>query len=179
MQKNKFIIITIGLLFALLFNTCKKYPDGGYVNQTCKNLFGGSKAGNSKTWKLKYYEVNGIDSTNAIQGPNNIPDFFDKFVTFTFDRADPSPKFTATSYIQNYSGSIAITDKVMVIGGYWTTHEDSVQCKVVNNQTYCQRNIFKPEFAFRGPYWDIKMLTKTKLVITTQLNNFYKITLSQ
>ncbi|MDP1802450.1 MAG: hypothetical protein Q8L81_13915 [Bacteroidota bacterium] len=160
--------ISLILLFALSFNTCKKYDEGGLVKQTCKHLFGGHKAGNSKTWKLKLYEVNGIDSTNLIQGSN-----FDNFITFKYVQSEPSIEYRATTSFQNYSGTVS--EKKILIAYDWDTHNDSIQC----NNNYCQRNILFPEFLNLNPRWEIKKLTSKEFIISIDLKNSYKIILTQ
>jgi hypothetical protein len=171
------VLILIILLFAL--STCKKYPEGGFVNQTRKHLFGGNDVGDSKTWKLKLYEVNGVDSTYLIQGANSIPDFYDKFVTFTYKDSDPTIKYQASTYTQNYSGTISKKGKDILVAYDWLSEEDSTQCKSINNIFYCQRNLLFPEFLRRNPKWEISKLTKNELVLSIKLTNSYKIILSQ
>jgi hypothetical protein len=169
----------MGLCLALLsLSTCKKYPEGGFVKQTCKHLFGSNKVGSSKTWKLKRYEVNGIDSTYLIQGANSIPDFYEKFVTFKLTKEDVTPKFAANTFLHNYAGTIGKAYKIMLFAYDWKTQEDSIQCKTINNIQYCQRNIFFPEFLTRNPEWNIKKLTSKELILSVTLKNTYKITLT-
>lgn len=169
--------------FALLISlsTCKKYDEGGFVAQTRMHLFGGHKAGDSKTWKLKKYEVNGIDSTNLIIGGNNIPDFYSKFITFKYNGSDPSPQFTANTFLSTFSGTIDKAYKKLNIGLYtinWT-REDSAQCKTISNINYCERNILLPEISKRVCSWNIRKLTKKELIIEINQANSYKIILSQ
>ncbi len=89
------------LVISLLFTACKKYPDGGFVDQTRKHLFGGHNVGNCKTRKLKLYEVNGIESTYLIQGASSIPDFYEKFVTLTYTGKDPSKTYTSSTFFMD------------------------------------------------------------------------------
>lgn len=172
------VLIYIFLLFAL--STCKKYPEGGFVNQTRKHLFGGNDAGDSKTWKLKLYEVNGIDSTYLIQGANSIPDFYEKFMTFTYEGKDPSPTYTANTFLYQYGGVFDDTEKQLTLG-YDPSPKDSTQCKTVDGTRYCCRNLFYPEYNYYGKKWDIKKLTKKECVLesTFKLKNSYRIILSQ
>ena len=86
-MKKLFAYFFIGILL-LSLSTCKKYNEGGFVGLSRKHLFGEKKDGASKTWKLKLYEVNGIDSTHLIPGTANIPDFFEKFITFRLDNKE-------------------------------------------------------------------------------------------
>jgi len=171
--------------FALIFFafiTCKKYDEGGFIKQTNKHLFGHNKVGSSKTWKLKLYEVNGIDSTYLIQGANTIPDFYEKFVTFKYEAKEVSVQIIATTFSKIYGGSIDKTDKIMLIGmNAPISKNDSMQCNTINNQLYCVRNILFPEYNNYAKQWNIKKLTKNELILETnwKLKNSYKIILTQ
>lgn len=170
--------ISVCLFLITLLSTCKKYPEGGFVNQTRKHLFGGNHVGDSKTWKLKLYEVNGIDSTYLIQGANSIPDFYEKFVTFTYEGKETSVKYSAKTFTNKYTGSIGTVYKEIGINYDWTNHEDSSQCKLINNTIYCERNILFPEFLDRNATWSIEKLTKKELIITENRKNAYRIILA-
>lgn len=176
-MKHVFLILTSSILF---FSTCKKYPEGGFVNQTRKHLFGGNHVGDSKTWKLKLYEVNGIDSTYLIQGANSIPDFYEKFVTFTYNGKDPSPTYSANTFTYEYGGVFDKLEKEITLG-YDPNPKDSTQCKIIDNNTYCVRNLLFPEYNQYGKKWVIKKLTKKECVLesTLKLQNIYKIILTQ
>jgi hypothetical protein len=179
MKMNKIITIVLGLFFALVLTNCKKYPDGGFVHQTNKHLLGANKVGSSKIWKLKLYEVNGIDSTHLIQGANTIPDFYDKFVTFKYSVKEVSIQHITKTFTQNYIGYVDNKDKKILFAYDWLSHEDSMQCKKINNQLYCQRNVFFPEFLTRNPAWNINKLTKDELILKIELSNSYKIILTK
>ncbi|MES2132616.1 MAG: hypothetical protein V4506_09705 [Bacteroidota bacterium] len=180
----KTLYITIVITFVLLtLSTCKKYPDGGFVNQTRMHLFGGHKVGDSKTWKLKLYEVNGIDSTYLIQGAGSIPDFYDKFVTFTYTGKEGSAKYQANTFLYDYSGTIGTTYKeiALAISHDPLNKQDSLQCKNINGTNYCSRNLLFPEINDYAKIWNIKKLTKKECALesTFHLKNSYKIILTQ
>ena len=187
MEKKIITSFTIVCASILLFTTCKKYPEGGLLYQSYKHLFGGNKAGSSKTWKLKLYEVNEIDSTYLIEGANTIPDFYNKFITFNLDEKHRSSQpFTANTFLFNYQGlMISSNDHTIFYIGYKTynNREDSVQCKTKDMNTYCSRNIFYPEGYFKWN-WTIKKLTRKEAVFTSAPStpyqkNSYKIILTQ
>jgi len=50
--------VLLGGLLAFVFTGCKKYPDGGYVKDTEKNI--------KKTWRLEKYIRNGVDETSLL-----------------------------------------------------------------------------------------------------------------
>jgi hypothetical protein len=125
--------------------------------------------------------VNGIDSTYLIQGANSIPDFYDKFVTFTYTGKDVSWKYSMQTSLFNYEGYIDKVYKQLTLGGSGpTSHNDSAQCKYFNNTMICSRDILNPEYNNYGRLWDIKRLTSKELVIETswKLKNSYKIILT-
>ena len=73
------------MLFSIIllsFTTCKRYPEGGWSNVAIKHLFGGHQRGSSKTWHLKKYEVNGIDSTIYITPGNGFTSFENDDIVF-------------------------------------------------------------------------------------------------
>lgn len=177
MKNTAYLIISC---MCIILCTCKKYPDGGFVNQTRKHLFGGNDVGDSKTWKLKLYEVNGIDSTYLIQGANSIPDFYEKFVTFKLtDKKYISSE--ANTFTYRYTSSVSKAYKEINFALYdidWT-HNDSIQCEKIGNIYYCTRNIFIPDASKRATSWNINKLTKYELSINLSLKNSYKIILKQ
>jgi hypothetical protein len=170
------------VVFTLCFvmSTCKKYDDGGFVKQTRLHLFGGHRSGDHKTWKLKKYEVNGIDSTDLIKGPDNIPDFYSNFFVITYTKSDPSPEFIASTFLFNYTGTIDLVYKKININmdHYPLNKTDSSQCSQLNGINYCLRNIFVPEIKNKINSWDIKKLTKHEFIIEASFTNKYKIILT-
>ena len=176
MRSILYNIIVLGFLFFSL-TTCKKYPDGGFVNQTRKHLFGGNDVGDNKTWKLKLYEVNGIDSTYLIQGAASIPDFYEKFVTFELtERKSISCK--VNTFLYTYNTEVDNVYKKIGFGMKFSK-EDTTQCKLKDNKLYCHRNIFFPEFQNKAPNWSIVKLKKDELILALEFNNSYKIILTQ
>ncbi|MBK6523498.1 MAG: hypothetical protein IPI93_03110 [Sphingobacteriaceae bacterium] len=172
----KYIILTC-ILF--LISDCKKYDEGGFVKQTRKHLFGNRKDGATKTWKLKLYEVNGIDSTLLILGANQIPDFYENYITFKLDNKEGFT-YTAETFLCNYVGAIDNVYKEITITKPFPNHLDSLQCKVVGSNTICTRNLLLPEGFFTSSLWKIKRLKKDELIITNEnLKNKYKIIFSQ
>lgn len=169
-------LIVSTLLISL--STCKKYEEGGLTRLTLKHLFGGNNVGDSKAWKLSKYEVNGIDSTIFVNLHNNIPDFSEAFIKFKYEGSTPSPHYSANTFLQNYTGSIDRVSKLLIIGFSWQTHEDSLQCKTINSQLVCERNILIPEFIKSGSYWKIVKLTKSEIILAITHNNSYKIILT-
>ena len=174
-QIFKYLFFTF-IFFALI--TCKKYDEGGFLKQTRIHLFGGTKVGSKKTWKLKLYEVNGIDSTMLIQGANTIPDFYDKCITFTYDGGKNS-RYLAEMFMYKYRGGYSYlkTEENISFATYSLT--DTLRCKTLNNSNYCNREIFKPEKINQSYIWKIKKLTRKEFIITYNSINSYKIILTQ
>ena len=180
---SSYVIILFCTL--VVFTTCKKYDEGGLENLTRKHLFGGKKKGCTKTWKLKRFEVNGIDSTYLITGAGTIPDFYDKFITFKNEgNTNGYINFTAKTFLWEYIGVITPQDSKMACKmiDKNLTKNDSLQCKNIDGNFYCNRNLLYPEFIneYNKP-WVIKKLRKDELVIelSDKQTNFYKLILIQ
>lgn len=170
-MKYIYLIVTGSIL---LFTTCKKYPEGGFVNQTRKHLFGGNDVGDSKTWKLKLYEVNGIDSTELIQNAYTL-DFYD----ITFKLTDKKGKsFEANTQFQQYRGSVGSKFNITFYD-IDLTKQDSIQCKQLNNSMICYRNIYIPEIGIKNREWIIEKITANELIISKIISSYYRITLSK
>jgi len=172
----KYLVFVIAL-FAL--STCKKYDEGGYVHKRIKNLFGKNDDGAKKSWKLKLYEVNGIDSTQLIQGVDKYIDDSNNFIKFSIGQSK-SKDYFANTIVYNLLISVDKKAKLLSIGSGLNDvihSNDSTQCFLESNTIICQRNIFNPE-KNRFAEWEIKKLTSDELIITKQLNNNYKIILT-
>ena len=178
MKKHKFhFIIALSLISALLFNTCKKYPEGGLVYYRIKHLFGKNADQASKSWKLKLYEVNGIDSTNLFQGANSYIDDQQNFVIFLLYNCK-GQTYGAHTNLYDYAMSVDKDAKTLGFGTLLSAYNnDTSQCFLKNNNLTCQRNILNPE-KNKSTEWNIRDLTATELTISKQLNNNYKIILS-
>ena len=162
------------LVLSMVLLTCKKYDEGGLVMLTRKHLFGGHKNGDSKTWKLKKFEVNGIDSTFLIN-TWGIPDFYEKFITFKLVNAKEY-KYEAYTFMHLYYGTLELSTKYFTLGPGSMNKEDSTQCKEISGIIYCARDILRPE-TFNGAYlWEIDKLKSNALVIpNSQHKNRYKL----
>jgi hypothetical protein len=180
---SSYVIILFCIL--VVFTTCKKYDEGGLENLTRKHLFGGKKKGCTKTWKLKRFEVNGVDSTYLITGSGTIPDFYDKFITFKNEgNTNGRIHYSANTFLWAYSGTISPSDVKMscIMFDENLTKDDSLQCKSIDGNYYCNRNLLYPEFVNGySKLWIIKKLTKSELVIelSDKQTNFYKLILIQ
>jgi hypothetical protein len=169
------VIYILSLTIILPLSTCKKYDGGGLVKLTRKHLFGGNDVGDSKIWKLKLYEVNGIDSTYLISSLN-IPDFYEKHITFTLtDKKQYG--YSCSSYLFDHYGYLGASYKEMSVGKLPTVYNgsDSAQCKIKNNNLICSRDILFPELGQSAFLWSIIKLTKHEFIMTTTLKNSYKL----
>jgi len=163
------------ILFSL--TTCEKYDEGGLVRKRIKSLFGKNEDHATKLWKLKLYEVNGIDSTSLFQGSNLNFDDNGNYMNFqiSYSRAHI---YHATTYVYVYGISIDKDAKLLSMGSeLHASNNDTSQCFLKNNIFTCQRNIFNPE-KNKFAEWGIKKLTENELIIVVQLINNYKIILT-
>jgi hypothetical protein len=171
----KYLFITIAF-FTLI--KCKKYDEGGFTKLSNKHLFGSNKTGSSKTWKLKKYEVNGIDSTSIIPGSGSVTDYYDKFITFRI-LSDENNSYSADNSFYDYSVNIDRVYKQLLIGPIRAiNNQDSTQCYNVNSNIICVRNIFFPEVDAKNFLWNIIKLKKNEMIVEIQLKNRYKIVLT-
>jgi hypothetical protein len=174
MLKRTLIYFTIVCAIGLLFTTCRKYPEGGWSNVAIKHLFGGNHDNSSKTWKLKLYEVNGIDSTSFIIPGNGFTSFQNNEVVFKIiKRKSRDFESRSKSYFFRMDLSSDKNKEITFIGGCWGFGTALPQCY----SGICERSIFNP-FIEKYPIWKIIRLKKDELVITSSTrDNSYKIIL--
>ena len=147
-----------------------------------RHLFGGTKAGSSKTWHLSKYEVNGIDSTMYITPGNGYTSFENDEYIFIIDKVLKN-YMHARSKVYNHSLSwggrmtmLETNKKTIEIGisGTDTIASFAGQC----GTSGCERKIFNPNFKPGDLTWSIKKLTSTSLMLVTEESgNYYKIIL--
>lgn len=160
-----YILISLGVFS--LFTTCKKYPEGGLHFNYLNKLEG--------KWKLKLYEVNGIDSTYLTQGANTIPNYIDDFAGFATVHSGKRAQIKLSNHLRNYSVSIYYKNpEIMGISQGNNSNFDSTGCLSYDSQK-CQRDLFNPvnERYFN---WKIEKLTKKEMILISNTYN-YKIIL--
>jgi hypothetical protein len=174
---KKAIKYTFLFCILLFIGDCKKYEEGGITKLSRKHLFGERKDGASKIWKLKLYEVNGIDSTQLIPGASQISNFYEEFITFTLDNREGFT-FKANTALYDYGGTIDQVYKNVAIsyGHFPLNNLDSSQCNYRGSSLICSRSILLPEGFYSNKLWKIDKLTKKEFIITNnELKNSYKI----
>lgn len=180
-MKYTFRVILLGF-FIMLFWQCKKYDEGGNVFRSKYRLLGSNNDGGRKSWKLRLYQVNGIDSTYLIKGPQNWPTFYSEFAIF-YRSSNDNKYFQTSTYLYEYHTRFdSIKSKKYLTFGdmnYYKTYNN--QFGVLNGDTIYCRNLFCPE-ALVGPRiwyhkWQVKKLTNNELIIEMKRNNEYRIEL--
>jgi hypothetical protein len=183
MLKRTLIYFTIVCAISLLFTTCRRYPEGGWTNVAKKHLFGGHQKGSSKTWHLKKYEVNGIDSTAYIIPGNGVTTFENDEYTFRIDQYSKNDYYgKSKAYVYTLVWGDAQTpfenskkEIGILVSNAGLTREE--QCNT--NSGICERNIFNPNFNRLHLMWKIIRLTNNSFIISTQdEGNKYIITLT-
>ena len=163
MLNRTLIYFTIVCAIGLLFTTCRKYPEGGWSNVAIKHLFGGNHDNSSKTWKLKLYEVNGIDSTSFITPGNGFTSFQNNEVVFKI-----SMKRYKDYFINSKTFSLGVefidNKRKLNVGAAF---ED--QC--ING--ICERDIFRPERDKHSFEWKIIKLTNNELILQGKFKSNY------
>lgn len=169
-------------IIVLSFTTCKKYPEGGWSNMAKSHLFGGTKAGSSKTWHLSKYEVNGIDSTMYITPGNGYTSFENDEYTFVIDKVLENYMYARSRvyiYGVSWGGKMTVFETAkksirFAPSGTDTSGLPEVQCGSVG----CERKIFNPDLKYNGRNWSIKKLTSSTLILVNESSgSFYKIIL--
>jgi|GEM_PF-1856746 len=170
MKKLLSIILLVCIASVLL--TCKKYDEGGLKRLTNKHLCGGNTVGDKKTWKLKLYEVDGVDSTNLIKN-SNVSDFYD--VTFELTSGKRNNTYFAYSIYRKFNCSVGITSNEFIFefnSPSSTSIEDSLQC----SSQLCYRNVFIPElYGDNSTLWTISKLTRNTCLIKMKRKHCYKL----
>jgi hypothetical protein len=119
----------------MLFTTCKKYPEGGFLRQGPKTLI----ADNRGDWRLKLYEVNGIDSTNLISSGIDLS--VDCFNFFSYKDVS-TKKYLGSMHFFKYDNTFLNKNRqISFFEGYYR----SADCDSINGIKRCLRNIFCPE----------------------------------
>ena len=170
-----FLLIAIT---TLLFTTCKKYPEGGWSNVAIKHLFGGHKTGASKTWYLKKYEVNGIDSIKFITPGNGVTNFEnDKIIFINGSGSDNEAETKVYKYGIAFTSGLKDPKIKVVIKFIGGTKDRNISSQCYEGR--CERNVYNPALQFPAPMWDIIKLKADEVIISTTINsNNYKIILT-
>ncbi|MCW3076880.1 MAG: hypothetical protein JWO32_1489 [Bacteroidetes bacterium] len=159
----KFLIV-VGLLLTL--TTCHKYPEGGWSNVAIRHLFGGTEGNSKKVWKIKLYEVNGIDSTAYLFSGNGITNFENVSMTLRLNNARAHDYYFYTSI---FKGVLQFNENKNI------THIAFPNNKYNCLNNVCERNIYYPEFNGSGFFWKIVRLKKNELILTNSATNNYKL----
>lgn len=165
--------IFIFFLVVIVFNSFKKYPEGGFRKRGPKTFITDKKV----QWKLSLYEVNGIDSTYLIQTPIvNGNDFYKDFLCCNYiDKKDYGDLLLCG--VHNYSYGTRFIHKNSEIS-FSTAYGVKGQCVSSPSGTSCQRNMFNPEGEGEVVF-KIQKLKDNECILTTKLNNSYKIILTR
>lgn len=161
---KKLNTILLLLITILVSTTCKKYSEGGWSNVAIKHLFGGTQSAAEKTWKLKLYEVNGIDSTFFISPGNGVTHFENETITFGISNA----RAHDYDFVMKVYGSGFSFDK----------QKKSIEFTTIGNTCkngICERSIFYPETNLSYGNWSILKLTKHEFILSNIGTNHYKI----
>lgn len=153
------------LLFAclVLLTTCKKYHDGGYHFNAFKHLEG--------QWKLKLYEVDGIDSTMLTQGATTIPDYQEEFARFPMLHTGKRREIKLENHYRDYEVTMGNKKRSIIsVTNSNNSNFDPSGCLLYNSQK-CQRDVFNPT---NDSYfnWKIDKLTKNELVLVSLSYNY-------
>jgi hypothetical protein len=171
---KKLILHTILLSAALIFSTCKKYPDGSKHWKAGKKISGGFWAPD-KYWKITMFTVNGADSLKHYRNyPPNLNSFYDSYdLQIEAIGSVPTTKhFDMRSKFFRYGSYLTKRKSVLIIKPYFT--EDLAYFH--SDGTSFEKNIFMPFVKEDQTYaWSIKKLTRQEFIITLENQNSYEI----
>lgn len=134
----------------ILLAECKRYPEGGFNTLAFEHL-----THNAKVWELELYEVDGIDSTNLINGV--------QWVQFV-QAGKLSKDMIANNSEYHYSG-IYFSEKKQSL----EFHQQGYSISSTN-----QREILNPENREKFD-WKIVRLKRNKLALTSTLSHKYRL----
>ncbi|MBC7861659.1 MAG: hypothetical protein IAF38_01720 [Bacteroidia bacterium] len=149
------------LIVSITFTTCKKYPEGGLQAFAFKHLL----TDNNDSWKLKLYEVNGIDSTYLINAGGTSGLYSQALSAFKLNNESKAKDLSLRSGGYFYEG-------------YFKQGRSQLLFNCVGQATNPLREIFNPEKT-NLPIWVIDLLKKDKVIFTAKWDNFYKIILEK
>lgn len=156
------------LLVLLMFNSCHKYPNGGWTTNAVRHLWGGGIFSEGKRWSVTKYVVNNIDSTDFVNGRSSNSY---SLGTFTFAR-DFMDKTIGTSTSIRYTYNLSFSDSRRSL---LTEKSATKEC----NTTRCEYDVLNPLKTTDGvTIWKIRQLTSTKLVLSYLNQSIYELTLS-
>lgn len=142
------------LICTILFVSCKKYPEGGYVYKRDTDIL--------RQWHLTLYEVDGIDSTELINYNNDVSY---KDIRFS-KRNSNDPDISVFTAGSNASSRFTNSNKSL---NFYKNNSASIICSI----GYCFKTYYAPEST--SSQWEIIQLTSTDMVLTCSLNHSYKL----
>lgn len=155
------IILIAGCL--VLFTTCKKYTEGGYINKGDNYIEG--------TWTLTLYEVNGIDSTELINYNNDT--YYYKWTGLHKNKPKDRDLYGT---VGGLSGGCVISQDNKTLNLYYAGKYNHAAKAMENNKWY--RLYYEPEGG-SNHVWKIIKFTEKELVISLTGINNYKIKLNK
>ena len=165
MNQKKPIIYLFALSIFFLFGYigCKKYPEGGFIYRNDKRIIG--------NWKLKLYEVNGIDSTALINYNGN-----ENYKNIMFIEEDT--KYNPTIYCQIdrlTESTIAFNNDNNTVN-FREYNGPGVGKQCVNSTSLiCYKHIFNPEQ--NNTVWNILKIKRNEIKLTCNNTSHFVIIL--
>lgn len=127
-------------------------------------------------WKLKLFEVDGIDSTMLTTGASTIPDYIDNFAHIGSFKSKREQYITMTNHYRYFNVDLDPKHEFISFTGGSSSGFDSSDCAITNSQL-CQRNIFNPK-KIKTFAWKIQKLTKAEMILLSESYN-YKLILTK
>ncbi len=150
-----FKILSVFLFLGLLFTRCKKYPDGGLHACAIRNLL----TDDNDPWKLKLYEVNGIDSTNLINTGGDSY-FYENTLAIFREKKSEKLQIQCRNYLYN---AILANNKAELSLSFLTKGIGSTQREILNPEN------------LTGVTWKIERLKKKQLILLGSSTYYYRL----
>ena len=159
---------TIVLVTAILvFNRCHKYPQGGWTTNAVKHLTGSIFAFEKK-WILTKYMVNGIDSTDVVNGKIKSP-FTTSSIGFTRNFFEKTHSVCKTN---RYTYNCILSDKRRHLSF------ESMMVQPCSGSS-CEYDIFNPlKESNEIIVWKINKLTSKELSLIYLNQSIFELTLT-
>lgn len=147
-------ILLILFLALLLVPSCKKYPEGGFVNRASKNIIGG--------WKLELYEVNGADSTELLTNSA-----YDSYKKISFQKNASTISISAP---HSWPSMVHLSENNKKLVFENSQSEPAAECFLYQNVNCCYRSFLIPE-GTQSAIWSIDQFTSKQIKLSLYCPN--------
>lgn len=180
-MKKQLVLLAIIVLTSSMMVYCKKYPKGGFLNRSHKNLRNNFNKLYFKAWKVSSYKVNGIDSTSSFKKEGNAGFNSGNFNNYDIEiHGELGNKEKFNLKTEHYSFNVEMMNDKKNITFEPVNPKDTAKVICSGNTAIkeCETNIFFPEsYNKEKLIWKIMKLTKDEFILTSRGYFSYEIRL--